>query len=162
MIRTILLTGLLFATAAFAQRGGGDMGGDMGGGGGRGGMSVPSIGPSRPSRLDTWTGVLKLSKDQKKEVKSIMDEGQKQASQLRDQLTKGRDRIAEAVASGQSQEEINQAVKSYSEMEGQMARIELDAFAKIYKLLDSEQKPKSGVVFQMMAGVFSGKNWNEA
>ena len=165
MMRTLLLTGILFATVAFAQRGGGgggDMGGDMGGGGGRGnGMSVPNIGPSRISRLETMSGILKLSKDQRKEVKSIMEEGQKEAAPLRDELTKSRELIAEAVASGKSQDEIGQAVKAYSELEGRMARIELDAFAKVYKLLDSEQKSKSAPVFQMMAGIFNNKNWNE-
>jgi Spy/CpxP family protein refolding chaperone len=156
MMRTLLLTGILFTTVAFAQRGGG--GGDMGGGdmGGRGnGMSVPNIGPSRMSRLET------ITKDQKKEVKSIMEEGQKEAAPLRDELTKSRELIAEAVASGKSQDEIGQAVKAYSELEGRMARIELDAFAKVYKLLDSEQKSKSAPVFQMMAGIFNNKNWNE-
>ncbi len=163
MIRRLLLTGILFTAVAFAQRGGG--GGDMGGGemgGGRGGMSLPNIGPPRMSRLDTMSGILKLTKDQKKEVKSIMEEGQKEAAPLRDELTKGREQIAEAVASGKSQDEVNQAVKAYAEVEGRMARIELDAFAKVYKLLDSEQKSKSAPVFQMMAGIFNNKNWNES
>jgi Spy/CpxP family protein refolding chaperone len=172
MVRAFLLTSLLFTTMAFAQGGGGMGGGGMGGmggggmgeggGGGRaGGLSVPNIGPSRMSRLDTMSGILKLTKDQKKEVKSIMEDGQKEAAPLRDELTRSREQIAEAVASGKSQDEINQAVKSYAELEGRMARIELDAFAKVYKLLDSEQQSKSAPVFQMMAGIFNNKNWNE-
>jgi hypothetical protein len=42
-----------------------------------------------------------------------------------------------------------------------MVTIELKAFAKIYSGLDSEQKQKSAPLFQMMSGIFKGKNWNE-
>jgi Spy/CpxP family protein refolding chaperone len=165
-MRMLLLTGVLFTTMAFAQGGmGGGMGegGGMGGGGGRnGGTSLPSMRPSRVSRFERMSDLLKLNKEQRKEIKVIMDEGQKQGAALRDQLAASREQVAEAIASGKSQDEINQAVKAYAEVEGRMAHIELDAFAKIYKLLDNEQKPRSGGVFQMMAGIFSGKNWNES
>ncbi len=166
-MRMLLLSGFLFTTMAFAQGGMGGMGGGGGmgeGGGGRngGGMAMPSYGPSRITRLERMTSILNLNKNQKKEVKSIMDEGGKQGASLRDQLVKGREQIAEAVASGKSQDQIDLAVKEYAGLEGEMARIELDAFSKIFKLLDSEQRTKSGGVFQMMAGIFSSKNWNES
>ncbi len=165
----LLLAGFLFTAVALAQGGmggGGGMGegGGMGGGGGRngGGMSVPNLGPSRPNRLETMSEILKLNKDQKKEVKSIMDEGQKQAVPLQSELKKNREQIAEAVASGKSQDEIGPALKTYAETEARMARVELEAFVKIYKLLDTEQRPRGSGVFQMMGGIFAGKNWNES
>jgi Spy/CpxP family protein refolding chaperone len=165
MMRTLLLTGILLTTVAFAQRGvggGEEMGGGMGeGGGARGGLSLPSISPSRMSRLDTMAAILKLNKEQKKQVKSIMDEGQKQGAAVRDEIAKRREQLGEAIASGKSQDEISQAVKAYAELEGQMARIELDAFAKIYQLLDNEQRSKTAPIFQMIAGIFMNKNWNE-
>lgn len=170
-MRKLLLMGVFFTTAAFAQMGGGggmgrggggDMGEGGGGGGRNGGMSLPSVGPARMDHLDSMASILKLSKEQKKEVKSIMDDGQKQGTALHEQIRKCREQIAAAVAAGKSPDEIGQAVKAYSEVEGQMARIELDAFARIYKLLDTEQKSKTAPVFQMMAGIFMNKNWNEA
>jgi len=47
-----------------------------------------------------------LNKDQKKQVRSILDDGQKEAMPVRDQLLKGRQSIAQAVAAGKSQDEI--------------------------------------------------------
>ncbi len=168
-MRILLLIGI-FATVAFAQGGMGGGGADegMGGGGsGRGGgrngnMSLPSLGPSHTTRLEMMSNILKLNKDQKKQVKAIMDDGQKQAAPLRDELAKDRDRIAETVASGGDQAAVDQAVKAYAEAEGRMARLELEAFAKVYKMLDGDQKSKTAPVFQMMAGIFLNKSWNES
>jgi len=169
-MRILLLAGI-FATMALAQGGmGGGMGGGgmdegMGGGGGRGGgrngnMSMPSLGPAHMNRLEMMSNILRLNKDQKKQVKAIMDDGQKEAAPLREELAKDRDRIAETVASG-DQASIDQAVKAYSEAEGRMARLELEAFAKVYKVLDNDQKSKTPPVFQMMAGIFMNKSWSE-
>ena len=71
-------------------------------------------------------------------------------------MVKGRLHIGETVKNGSGQEE---AVKSYAELEAQMAAVELKAFAKIYKLLDADQKQRTQRVYQMMNGVFKGKNW---
>jgi hypothetical protein len=166
MFSKLIFAGLLTFALAFAQRGGGGggLGEDGGGagiaGGGRGGDMAPSgnFGPVRPNRLEMMTSLLKLEKDQKKEVKIIMDEGSKEAASLREQMVKGRLRIAEAVKSSSGQDE---AVKSYAELEAQMAAIELKAFARIYKLLDADQKQRTQRVYQMMNGVFKGKNWTE-
>ena len=170
MIQRILFTGILAAALAFAQRGGGgggDMGegmgmGGMGGGGGRGGggMDLPNVGGGRPSRIDQLATILKLNKDQKKETKSILDDAQKQATPLRDQIVKGRTAIGEAIQAGKSQDEIDQLAKSEAALDAQMAGLELGAFAKIYKLLDKDQQPNTRAVFMMMKGIFNGKNWN--
>jgi hypothetical protein len=169
MIQRILFTGILAAALAFAQRGGGgggsDMGegmGGMGGGGGSrgGGVPLPSAGGSRPSRLDQFTTVLKLNKDQKKETRSILDEAQKQATPLRDQIVKGRTAIGDAIQAGKSQDEIDQLAKSEAALDAQLAGIELGAFSKIFKLLDKDQQPNTRTVFIMMRGIFNGKNWN--
>ena len=171
-MRILVLAGI-FATMALAQGGMGGMGGGMGGGGmdegmgggGRGGgrngnLSMPSLGPSHTNRLEMMSNILKLNKDQKKQVKAIMDDGQKEAAPLREELAKDRDRIAETVASG-DQASIDQAVKAYAEAEGRMARLELEAFAKVYKVLDGDQKSKTPPIFQMMAGIFMNKSWSE-
>jgi hypothetical protein len=168
MLLRLLFTGVLACALVSAQGrggggGGGGMGdevGGMGGGGGRGGDmgAGGGFGPVRVSRLDMMTNLLKLEKEQKKEVKTIMDEGSKEAAPLREQMAKGRLKIGETVKTGSGQEE---AVKGYAELESQMAAIELKAFAKIYKLLDADQKQRTQRVYQMMNGVFKGKNWTE-
>jgi Spy/CpxP family protein refolding chaperone len=148
----VLLIVLLAASAAFAQRGGG-----RGGGGGGGGIA-PQAGPVIKNHLEILNDALQLSKEQKKDIKALMDAAQKEATPLREQLVKGRAQIATAVQGGK-QEEIDAAVKSYSQLDGQMSAIEMKAFAGVYKTLDAEQKQKARSVFMMMTGIFTRKNW---
>ncbi|HYW48290.1 MAG TPA: hypothetical protein VE959_35830 [Bryobacteraceae bacterium] len=168
MFLRLLLTGLLATTWALAQRGGGGMGSDpgteggMGGSGGMGGMgggmSAPM--PRITSRLDTLTESLKLDKDQKKNVKSILDEAQKEATPVHEQLVKSRLAVGEAIQNGKNQDEIKQLLSGQAALESQMASIELNAFAKVYKGLEQEQRSQTRGLFQMMKGMFDGKNWN--
>ena len=147
----LLLIGLLAASIASAQRGGR-------GGGGGGGMNIPTGGPYMKNHMEQMTDLLQLSKEQKKDIKTLMDEAQKEAAPLREQLVKGRAQIAAAVQAGQP-EGVDGAIKSYSELEGQMAVIEMKAFAGIYKTLDQEQKAKASGVFRMIPRIFTRKNW---
>jgi hypothetical protein len=154
MFFRLLLAGILAATLASAQRGGG--------GGGRGASAGPIMMGNTADKLTTLTDTLKLNKDQKKVVKTVLDEGQKEAAPLRDQATKSRQAIAEAVSAGKSQDEIDQLVKSHAAIESQMAGIEMKAFVTIYQGLDKDQQSKAGqVLFPMMSGIFKSKNWNE-
>lgn len=155
MFLKLLLTGILATTLASAQRGGG---GSKGGGGGID-MSAMQMGQVQ-TRLDRMTAILNLTKDQKKEVKTTLDEAQKEAAPLRDQMVKSRLAIGEAVQSGKSQDEIDQLIKTHAALESQMVGIELNAFAKIYKGLEKDQQTGVGPVFLMMKGIFNGKNWN--
>jgi hypothetical protein len=147
---------MLLAGSAAAQRGGGG-----GGGGSRngGGANLPSAGPARMSRLDMLGQMLNLSKDQKKDVKTIMDDGQKEAAPLRDQLTKSRAQVAAAIQAGKGQDEINQAIKSYAGLQAQMTEIEMKAFAGIFKDLDSGQQQQASRLLPLMSGAFKGKSW---
>jgi Spy/CpxP family protein refolding chaperone len=110
--------------------------------------------------MDQFTQILKLNKDEKKQVKSIMDDAQKEAMPVRDRMGKGRLAVAEAVAAGK-QDEVDGAVKSYASAETEMTGIEINAFVKIYKLLDKDQQQKVPQVYAMMPGIFKGKNWTE-
>jgi hypothetical protein len=153
MFFKLLLAGILAATLAFAQRGGG---------GGRGASTGPLIPMgTQPDKLTLLTDTLKLNKDQKKLVKTVLDESQKDATPLRDEAIKNRQAIGEAVSAGKSQDEIDQLVKSHAAIESQMAGVEMKAFARIYQELDKDQQPKAQVLFQMMSGIFKNKNWNE-
>jgi Spy/CpxP family protein refolding chaperone len=148
----LFIVGVAVSTLAFAQRGGG---GSKGGGG-----NSPMMQASSTNRMDQFTQILKLDKDEKKAVKTIMDDAQKEATPVKDQMEKGRLAIAQAVGGGK-QEEIDAAVKSYAASETQMASIEMNAFAKIYNALDKEQQQKSPEIYQLMPGIFKGKNWNQ-
>jgi hypothetical protein len=149
----LTLAGILMAAPAAAQRGGG---------GGRGGSS-PGADiqmPGAVSRLQTIADLFKLSKDQKKEVKTILDEGQKDANPIREEMVKDRLAIGEAVAGGKSQEEIDKATQAYGTQVAQMTAIELKCFAKIVDKLEPEQKDRANRLYAMMPGIFKGKNWD--
>jgi hypothetical protein len=149
----LFIIGIAASTLAFGQRGGG--GGSKGGGGGGGMMQASGL--DRMGQIDQ---ILKLDKDEKKQVKTIMDDAQKEANPVKDQMAKGRLAIAQAVA-GAKQDEVDSSVKSYAEAEKQMAAIEMNAFVKIYKLLDKDQQQKAPQIYAMMPGIFKGKNWNQ-
>jgi len=152
MFFRLLLAGILAATLASAQRGGG----------GRGGASsAPIMMGSQTDKLTILSDNLKLTKDQKKLVKTVLDEGHKEAAPLRDEAAKGRQAIGEAVSAGKTQDEIDQLVKSHAVIESQMAGIEMRAFVKIYRELEKDQQTRAQILFQMMSGMFKGKNWTE-
>ena len=170
MFYKFLIAGAFATALVMAQGRGGGGGGDMGemggsgGGGGRGGdMGAGGGGMQMPkmvSRMDQLTETLKLNKDQKKEVKSILEEAQKGANPVREQLLKSQLAIGEAIQGSKSEDELKPLINAEAQLESQMAGIELGAFVKIYKLLEKEQLPQTRSVFPMMKGFFSSKNWN--
>jgi hypothetical protein len=151
MFCRLLLAGILAASLASAQRGGG----------GKGASNTPIMMSTQPDKLAMLTDTLKLTKDQKKLVKTVLDDGQKEAAPLRDEASKSRLAIGEAISAGKSQAEIDQLVKSQAAIDSQMAGLEMRAFVKIYQGLDAEQQPRAQTLFQTMNGIFKNKNWNE-
>jgi hypothetical protein len=162
MLLRLVLIGILATGFGLAQRGGGggmgEEGGGMGGGRG-GGLDLPSV-PRVVNRIDIIAETLKLNKEQKKQVKTVLDGAQKDANPIHEQIVKSRVAIAEAIQSGKSQDEIQKLVGGEAALESQMARIELDAFAAIYKNLEQDQRSQSRSLFMMMKGIFDNKNWN--
>jgi Spy/CpxP family protein refolding chaperone len=153
MTGRILAIGFAAAALMFAQgkKGGGQQN-NMGG--------MTSF--SAPSRLERISDLLKLNKDQKKDLKTAFDDAQKEAMPLHDQISKARLAIGEAVAGGKSQDDIAKACAAAAQLDTQMAEIELRAFAKVFTELDKDQQQKVGPLYQMMKGLFNGKSWNEA
>lgn len=156
-MRTLLkltLAAMLAATLAFAQRGGGSKGG---------GDTMGPMTPGTVNRFDEISNLLKLNKDQKKLLRSTMDDAQKEAAPLRDQMLKSRTDIGDAVAGGKPQAEIDQAANAFAALESKMAAIEFSAFAKLYNSLDKDQQASTGMspVFVMMHGLFKNKNWTD-
>jgi uncharacterized membrane protein len=155
MLRRILLVGLLASTLGFAQRGGG--GGSRGGG-----APAPNIGFGGGTPFDRVSEMLKLNKEQKKDFKAAMDEAQKEATPIHEQILKSREAIAETVAAGRGQDDLGAAVKAEGALEAQMAEIEMRTFVKVVSSLDEEQRPRAGALFGMLHGIFNKKNWNVA
>ena len=154
MFLRIVLTAILAVTLAPAQGRKGGRGGG-GGGGEDGGFGLPR----GTSKFDMVSEMLKLNKDQKKDFKTAMDDGQKEAAPVRDQLAKARLALGDAVAASKA-DEVEKQTASVAALEAQMAEVEMKTFAKVYKSLDKEQIQGSGRLFQMMKGIFAEKNWN--
>lgn len=85
MLKNLLVTGLLCASLGLAQ---GGKGGGKSGGGGDMGAETPMA--ASATKFDDIANTLNLNKEQKKAVKTILDEGAKEAAPLRDQVSKSR------------------------------------------------------------------------
>jgi len=107
MFFKLFLTGILAVTLASAQRGGG----------GKGGANMPDTSiVSRPDKLTILTDDLKLSKDQRKLVKTVLDEGRRKPHRC----ARGGQKPAShrrGCFSRKSQDEIDQLVKSHAAIE---------------------------------------------
>jgi hypothetical protein len=157
MFRKLSIVGLVLASIGFAQGGRGTRGG-----GDTSGVGMMGAGPA--SKFDTIGNALNLNKDQKKAVKTVLDDAAKEATPLRDQLSKARIAIADAIQAKKSDDEITQGVNAYAALATQMSALEINTFAKIYAGLDETQKANKngvGTVFAMMKNLFATKNWNE-
>ena len=157
MLRKLLVLGLALASIGFAQGKG-----SKGGGGNTPGAGMMPAGP--PSKFDTISNALNLNKEQKKAVKTLLEDAAREATPLRDQLSKTRIAIADAIQTKKSDDEITQAVNAHAALATQMSTLEINTFAKIYAGLDETQKANKnavGTVFVMMKNLFATKNWNE-
>jgi len=156
MFYRLLLIGVLLSGLGFGQGKKGGGGSDMGSG-----SPMPA---AMPTKFDNMSNALNLTKDQKKAVKTMLDDGAKEAAPLRDQLSKSRLAIAEAIQNKKSQDDINPAVSASAAVATQLEKLEMSTFAKIYTSLDENQKANKNAVailFQTMNGIFRNKNWNE-
>jgi len=146
--------GILAASLASAQWGGAPHGGGDD-------LSPRREGPAQ-TRMDRIAAMLTLDPDQRKAVKSILDDGQKDAGPVRDQLAAAQTGIADSVLAGKGQEETGKTVEGYAALDTQMTMIELRTLTKISQSLRAEQQAKLGGLFWMMRGIFKNKNWNDA
>lgn len=153
MLRRVLVVGLFVSALALAQRGGGSRGGG-------GGNNMPNIGFGPTAPFDMVSENLKLSKDQKKDFKTAMDDAQKEATPIHEQILAKRQEIADGVAGGKKMEDLAGTIQSEAALESKMAELELRTFIKIRSGLESDQQQHMGILFVMMRGIFSKKNWN--
>jgi hypothetical protein len=135
------------------------------GGGGRGGGGVPGLGPVQLSRLDALEAAFKLTKDQKKAVKAILDEAHKNAAPIRDGLMKTRAALGGVIQGNKGQPDIDQAAKAYAEQASAMASLEMRALAQVLKALDKDQMANNQAIssaFFLIRGAFlDNKKWDD-
>ena len=156
LIQAVLLA-VTFSRPALAQRGGG--------GAGRGGSAGGGGSAFQMTRLETLEADFKLTKDQKKAVKSILDDAHKGAASTREALTRTRTALAAAIVAGKDQPDIDAAVNAYAEQAAAMTAVEMKALAQVIESLDKDQRANQAGVrsaFFLMRGIFlDNKKWDE-
>ena len=166
MVLRLLLTLVLAAGLASAQRGGGGSGmgagagdeGGMGGGGGMGGMGggMPGGMPRRQTKAEIFLDKLKLNKEQKDDVITILNAANEKAGPIREQLAKGRAMFANMITGKASEADLKKLMGDYTVVAAMMTNIEAEAFGKIYAILKPNQQSKAPQAFELMAGMFAG------
>jgi len=169
MYLRIMLTAVLAVGLASAQRGGGGSGmgagtgdeGGMGGGGGAGGMGgmggggMPGGMPRKQTKAEMLLDKLKLSKEQKEDVVTILNAANEKAAPIREQLAKGRAMMANMITSKAPEAELKKLMADYTTVAAMMTNIEAEAFGKIYATLKPNQQSKAPQAFELMAGMFN-------
>ena len=136
-----------------AQRGG--RGGGSGGG---------EFGGFPLSRFQILSNDFALTKDQKKTVKTLLDDAHKGAAGTRDALLAAHAAIGAAIAANKGQAEIDAAVKEYGRQAAAMSALEMKTLAQLLLQLDPEQRANQSAVrsaFFLMRGIFlDAKKWD--
>jgi Spy/CpxP family protein refolding chaperone len=122
----------------------------MGGGGGMGGGGFA---PSRPSKLEQFADKLKLTKEQKDDLVTVLTAAMEQSAPLRGQLDQGRVQIAGAMIEGKSPDDLKKLMDDYTSLAAQLTDIEAKTFGKIYESLKPNQQAKAGQAFELLAAV---------
>jgi hypothetical protein len=156
MLVRFLLTAVLAAGFALAQRGGGGLSRDEGGianaiGSGGGRAQVPS-----PTREEMLFDKLKLDKEQREEAARILSTAKEKAAPARDLLAKRRIAIANAITGKASDDDCKALFDEYTALNATMTGIEAEAFGKLYALLKPNQQSKAPQTFELMTGMFAG------
>jgi hypothetical protein len=159
MIEKLLMAGMLCASLAMAQ--------GYGGGRGRAGagdMDPRAAGPPSSNRFENIATSLNLNKDQRKTVRTILEDGAKAAAPIREQMSKSRIAVGEAITANKSEDELKQVAKTASDLNAQLSQLEIKTFAKTYAALDDIQKKDMrglGRALFLMNGMYHIKNWTD-
>ena len=144
MFIRLLLTAMISTILAFAQ-GGGGMGDDM--------SSMPRV--QRQTPFDIFAERLKLNRDQKTEAQTVLADAMKESEPLRQQLTKSREAIVNAMLGGASEDDLKKIMDAHASVVAQVTGIEAKAFAKVCATLKPNQQGKAASAFEAMAGMFN-------
>ena len=134
-------------------------------GGGRGGGGMPSgENGYQYSRLEILANGFDLTKDQKKTVKTLLDDAHKGAAGTRDALLAAHAALGAAITANKGQSEIDAAVKEYAHQAAAMSALEMKTLAQLIEQLDPEQRANQSAVrsaFFLMRGIFlDPKKWD--
>jgi len=146
MLVRLLLTAVLATTLLSAQ-------GKKGGSSGMGGGMAPGMGAQRPGKLEQFADKLKLTKEQKQDVQTMLSAAMEQSAPLRDQMDKGRVAIAGAMIEGKSGDDLKKLLDDYTSLAAQMTDIEAKTFGKVYESLKPNQQSKAGQAFELLVAV---------
>jgi hypothetical protein len=159
MLKKIFMAGVLCASLAIAQGYG-----SRAPRGGGGDLAPHSGGAGSSNRFETIANVLNLDKDQKKTVRTILEDGAKEAAPVRDQMSKSRIAVGEAIAANKGEDELKHVAKTSSDLDAQLSELEIKAFAKTFASLNDTQKKDmqaAGRALFLMNGMYHVKNWTE-
>jgi len=147
----VVVVAATLAAPTFAQRGGG-----RGGGG-----SVTF----QLTRLEILASGFDLNKDQKRAIKTILDDAHKSAAPVREGLTRTRAAIAAAIQASKEQAEVDRAISDYAEQAAAMTALEMTTLAQVIQTLDQAQRGNSAGIrtaFFLMRGIFlDKKRWDD-
>lgn len=127
-------------------------------GGGGGGAS-----PAPPTRLDLMVAAFTLTKDQEKQIKTILDTEYKGAEPIRKLLVEKRTALGMALQTNKSDADIEAATKQYAEQAAAMTQAETKAFARVVQVLTEDQRKNQAAMagaLGMTRGIFYGKKWD--
>jgi alanyl-tRNA synthetase len=150
MFGRLLLTALLAATMASAQRSGGGGGRNSGMGEGTG----SSMMQRRQSKLELFAEKLKLSREQREETNSALAAAMEESAPARADMDKARVAYATALLDGKSADEVKKISDDYTSAAARMAAIEAKTFSKVYASLKPNQQSKAGQAFELLAEAF--------
>ena len=146
----VVVAGTL-AAPIFAQRGGGR---------GSGGSVTFQL-----TRLEILASGFSLNKDQKRAVKTILDDAHKSAAPVREGLTRTRAAIAAAIQASKEPTEVDRATSDYAEQAAAMTALEMTTLAQVIQTLDQAQRGNSAGIrtaFFLMRGIFlDKKRWDD-
>ncbi len=146
MLGRLLLAALVAAALASAQgRRGGGMGDDM--------ENMQTMRAPQPGKAYLLAERLKLDKDQKVQLQSILTAAAEEAGPLRTEMGKARVALAGALIEGKGDQNVQQAQAAYSALAARMAGIEAKAFAKICAMLKPNQQSRAVQGFELLAGL---------
>jgi hypothetical protein len=160
MLKRLLTAGLLSAGLMMAQGYGSRVAGRNGGGE----MDPRAKNGYSSNRFDSIANALNLNKDQKKTVRDLLEDGAKQAAPIREQMSKSRLAVGEAITANKGEDELKQVAKTSSDLNVQLSQLELKVFAKTYTTLDDTQKKDMqglGRALALMNGMYHNKNWTD-
>ena len=129
------------------------------------GLAWAQRGGMQKARMDAMTESFKLDKDQRKQIKTAIDDAFKAATPIRAELTNARLALVAAVAAGKPQADLDAAAKAYGAQSAALADAEMKALAQMIGMLNAEQAKNnaaiSGAFFLMKGAFFDDKKWDD-